>query len=201
MTVRALITDEVQPAAELAARAFHDDPLFAHLHPDPATRDRAFAIEHAAYVRRIYLPSGQADALTLDRQLAGVALWLPPDALAGHDWLCLPALVRANGLVRAGSILREYAAFNRAFPTGRRFQTLGLLAVEPGLQGRGVGSALLRHGLARADADGLGAYLETGTLENVAFYERFGFRVIGTIEPRTAPMHWAMWRQPAGSAS
>ena len=196
-TIRTMRTGEADEAVDLAARAFHEDPLFTHLHPDPAARPREFAIEHAAYLRRLYFPVGNAESAVVDGRLAGIALWLPPNALSGlewREWLCIPALLRAVGWSRTRSMLREYAAFNEAFPTDLRFHYLGLLAVDPSVQGQGVGSALLTAGLARADAESVGAYLETGTPGNVAFYERHGFSVVREIVPPTAPRHWAMWR-------
>lgn len=202
MTVRPLRPDEAPAAAALAARAFHDDPLFVALHPDASRRDRAFAIEYEAYLRRIYLPAGIAEAAEVDGRIGGLALWLPPASLSGlrwREWSCLPALVRAVGLRRLPGVVREYAAFDRAFPTEGRFHYLGLLAVAPELQGQGVGGSLVRVGLARADRDGVGCYLETGTEANVAFYRRLGFDVAGRIPLPTAPTHWAMWRPPASA--
>ncbi|MEM1118038.1 MAG: GNAT family N-acetyltransferase [Bacteroidota bacterium] len=201
MTIRPLVAGDVEAAAALAARAFHDDPLFVTLHPNAATRDREFAIEHAAYIRRIYRPVGIPEVAEVDGRLAGLALWLPPDGQGSLRWremACLPALLRAFGLWRLPAALREYGAFDRAFPASGRFHYLGLLAVDPEAQGRGVGSALLRRGLDRADAEGAEAYLETGTEANVGFYARHGFEVEGRIPLPTAPTHWAMRRPPRG---
>lgn len=203
MTIRPLRPGEAQAAALLAARAFHDDPLFVALHPEAATRDREFAIEHEAYIRRLYLPAGIVEVAEVDGRLGGLALWFPPAALRGlrlREWSCLPALARAVGLRRLPGVLREYAAFDRAFPSSIPFHYLGLLAVAPEAQGRGVGSTLVRTGLARADRDGVACYLETGTEANVGFYRRFGFDVSDRIVLPTAPMHWAMWRPAASEA-
>ncbi len=43
--------------------------------------------------------------------------------------------------------------------------------------GRGIGRALIEAGLAKARADGTGAFLSTGTAANVTIYGRCGFRV------------------------
>jgi predicted N-acetyltransferase YhbS len=50
---------------------------------------------------------------------------------------------------------------------------LGPMAVEPFLQGRGVGAALIRHGLAAATKLGHGAVILVG---DAPYYGRFGFR-------------------------
>jgi ribosomal protein S18 acetylase RimI-like enzyme len=54
-------------------------------------------------------------------------------------------------------------------------------------QGRGLGSALLKAGLARCDAEGAAAYLESSNPKNVPLYERHGFEVIGLVQPADFP--------------
>ena len=58
---------------------------------------------------------------------------------------------------------------------------------------RGIGSALLESWLREVDADALPAYLETDRPENLAFYRRFGFDVVGTHEIWATPI-WRMER-------
>lgn len=206
MDVRPLARHEASGAAHLAARAFHDDPLFTHLYPDAASRQRRFVTEYSAYIRRIYLPVGIADVASVvppeaSGGFSALAMWLAPDAhrdLMARERACLPALRRAAGLARLPFILRAYDAFDAAFPSDRWFYYLGLLATAPEAQGRGLGSALVRAGTDRADREGAGCYLETGTQANIAFYERHGFRVESEIPlPDGGPTHWGLWRDPA----
>jgi uncharacterized protein YjiS (DUF1127 family) len=69
--------------------------------------------------------------------------------------------------------------------------------VRPEAQGRGAGSALLARGLARADAEGLPAYLEATSRRNAALYARHGFEVQAIVEAEGYPEIILMWR-PAG---
>jgi GNAT superfamily N-acetyltransferase len=55
---------------------------------------------------------------------------------------------------------------------------LGPIGVDPELQGRGVGKAMLGSFLDMVDKEGSPAYLETDVEKNVPLYERFGFKVI-----------------------
>ena len=72
---------------------------------------------------------------------------------------------------------------------------LGSLGVDPVHQGRGVGTALLRHWLARTAGDVSGAYLETDVRDNVGFYDRQGFAV--ERETRVLGVRvWCMRRPP-----
>jgi GNAT superfamily N-acetyltransferase len=73
------------------------------------------------------------------------------------------------------------------------------VGVERHLQGRGIGTALLRVFCQRMDALGAMAYLETDKRENVAFYERFGFQTQGQ-EPVLEVPNWFMARALSGSA-
>ncbi|MEQ4299826.1 GNAT family N-acetyltransferase [Plantactinospora sp. B6F1] len=72
------------------------------------------------------------------------------------------------------------------------------MAVLPALRGRGLGGAMLRHHLVRADADGIGCYLEASSPRNRALYERHGFRPEGEPIrlPDGGPALQPMWRDP-----
>ena len=72
---------------------------------------------------------------------------------------------------------------------------LAAIGVRPGSQGQGLGSALLKPGLAYADARGLPCYLESSNERNVPLYERHGFEVRALHHmPGGGPPMWLMWR-------
>jgi predicted N-acetyltransferase YhbS len=74
---------------------------------------------------------------------------------------------------------------------------LDSVAVEPGWQGRGIGSALVEFGLARTRATNTAVILETGTPRNVPLYERLGFHVVEDADsPEGGPYVWFMRRDP-----
>ena len=69
--------------------------------------------------------------------------------------------------------------------------------MAPERQGEGIGTALMRDGLARADRDGVAAWLETSIARNAAYYEGFGFRaVVDEDAPDGGPHIWFMRRDP-----
>lgn len=70
---------------------------------------------------------------------------------------------------------------------------LEYLGVEPAWQGQGLGSRLLEELTRRADARGVGCYLETATRRNVPLYQRFGFEVREEKEI-IGVQAWMMWR-------
>jgi ribosomal protein S18 acetylase RimI-like enzyme len=72
---------------------------------------------------------------------------------------------------------------------------LFILGVEQAAQGQGLGSALLAHMLARVDADGMPAYLESSKERNLALYGRHGFEVTAEVVIPSGPRIWPMWRE------
>ena len=74
---------------------------------------------------------------------------------------------------------------------------LDSVAVAPGSQGRGIGSALIEFGLEQAREGGTAMVLETGTQRNVPLYERLGFHVVEEADsPDGGPHVWFMRRDP-----
>lgn len=79
---------------------------------------------------------------------------------------CLPRLLRLDDFLRTHH------------PRAPHF-FLAVLGVEPDLQGRQLGSALLQTLSARADAAGLPCYLETDREPAKRLYMRHGYEVVG----------------------
>lgn len=71
------------------------------------------------------------------------------------------------------------------------------MGVDPALQGKGYGSALLNHALQQCDQEGCLAYLESSNPRNIPLYQRHGFRIIGEIQSGTSPTMAAMLRAPS----
>lgn len=191
-----------QPAAIVAlARAFHDDPLFNFLVPDPLSQARAMLTFIGSRVADA-APLGEVWVARNDASIAGVAVWLPPGAyprgarreLANYlrDLRSIPRIGR-----RTLAGMRLESALQRAHHlVSEPHWYLALLGTDPAFQRRGAGSALLTPVLERSDAEGIPAYLETQKPDNVPWYRRHGFEVTGELTPRGAPSMWAMRREP-----
>ena len=107
----------------------------------------------------------------------------------------LPPLVRFLGL-RTASVLGGLDRMEERHPQDPPHWYLFILGTEPAAQGRGLGSALLDQGLARVDADGMPAYLESSSERNLALYGRHGFEMTSEVVIPGGPRIWPMWREP-----
>ncbi|MEU4243116.1 GNAT family N-acetyltransferase [Actinoplanes sp. NPDC026619] len=91
------------------------------------------------------------------------------------------------------------AAMHRHHPTKPDHDYLAFLGVQPGWQGKGLGSRLLRHRHDRLDHAGRHAYLEATGDRNRRLYERHGYLALEPFDvaPDGPPLH-PMWRPPRG---
>lgn len=71
-----------------------------------------------------------------------------------------------------GTIVGSVRLWHVAAASGHAALLLGPLAVEPALQGRGIGAALMQTAIAAATADGHRAVILVG---DAPYYARFGF--------------------------
>jgi ribosomal protein S18 acetylase RimI-like enzyme len=124
---------------------------------------------------------------------AGAAVWLPPGAWQGANTPSQMHELTADGGARFDAFWKWIESSVAAEPLWH----LDSVGVEPALQGRGIGGALIEIGLARARSDGIGALLETGTARNVPYYERFGFCTYEDSDaPDGGPHVWFMRWDP-----
>jgi GNAT superfamily N-acetyltransferase len=124
-----------------------------------------------------------------------VALWLPPGV--GPDGETVMGLMRESmGDQTFEDVSGVFEQMDELHPNEEHWY-LPLMGVDLVAQGRGLGSALLRHALKTCDSDGLPAYLEATSPRNRNLYARHGFDVVGIIQAGTSPPLWAMLREPA----
>jgi ribosomal protein S18 acetylase RimI-like enzyme len=182
--------------AQALASAFQDDPVITWIFPDEHRRRRVLGAFMEFRLRNLAFPHDQVWTTTGG---AAAAVWLPPPGrwqLSRPQRLrLLPALVRFLGL-RTASVLGGLERMEERHPHEQSHWYLFILGTEPAAQGRGLGSALLAQGLARVDADGMPAYLESSNERNLALYGRYGFEVTSEVAIQGGPGIWPMWREP-----
>ena len=182
--------------AQALASAFQDDPVIAWIFPDEHRRRAVLPAFMEFRLRKLAFPHDQV-WMTADG--AAAAVWRPPPGrwqLSRRQRLrLLPSLVRFLGR-RTASVLGGLDRMEERHPDDRSHWYLFILGTEQAAQGRGLGSALLSHMLARVDAEQMPAYLESSSERNLALYGRHGFEVTSEVAIPGGPRIWPMWRQP-----
>jgi GNAT superfamily N-acetyltransferase len=195
-TIRAIGRPDVRPTAAMLARAFYDDPLMAWILPDERIRRRRLAAFFAMTMRGASLRHEGPEILLTGGQVLGCGNWMPPGTWRPPAWrqlATLPGLARTLRS-RLGVASAAYGTLMRAHPREPHWYLAGL-GTDPPAQRTGVGSELMRSRLARCDAAGLPAYLESSKASNVPFYQGHGFTVTGELRiPDGGPTTWLMWR-------
>ena len=182
--------------AQALGSAFQDDPVIAWIFPDEHRRRAVLAAFMEFRLRKLAFPHEQ---VWMTAGGAAAAVWLPPPGrwqLSRPQRLrLLPPLVRFFGL-RTASVLVGLDRMEQRHPQDRSHWYLFILGTEQAAQGQGLGSALLDHMLARVDADGMPAYLESSNERNLAWYGRHGFETTSEVAIPGGPRIWPMWREP-----
>ena len=194
MQVRTAAPADLAVVAETAARSLDAEAMLRWSFGEDRFRERIrrhFAHYDAENVRHGWV--------RVVAEGAGIAAWIPPDARDEHE---------AIGPAPPGDmaeILGDHAERHTAFwdwvaehEPPEPLLYLSHIGVVPERQGEGLGTALMRDGLAPADDLGVPAWLETSRANNVSYYERFGFRsVVDEDAPDGGPHIWFMRRDPA----
>lgn len=177
-TVRPCTPADLETAADTLAAAFADYPWTRYVVPeeDYATRLRA--------LQRLYLAHAlQHGVVGVVDDGSGVVAMLPHDAPDPDD-TTLQQVVALHG--------DRLDRLARPTPPHEDW-VLETVGVRPDAQGRGVGAALLRYGLAEAARRGARAVrLETSSDRNVRLYERHGFRTTDRGDRPDGPPVWTM---------
>lgn len=196
MAIRELTAAAIDEATAVTAQAFAADPMFGWVFPDPDTRTAKLrrlmrvAVEYGVrYGRVTGTDDGQA-----------VSIWTPPGTGVTIGGMLRCGLLGVPLRVGVGPFLTFMGA-NDVMEKIHRARVpephwyLMVVSVAPAAQGKGLGTALVREGLAKADAAHLPCYLETSAPRNLPLYERLGFEVLEQATlGRQGPPAWAMRR-------
>jgi GNAT superfamily N-acetyltransferase len=161
--------------------AFEDDPVERWLYPD----DAGYREHFPAFIKAF---GGDAfDDQTVWRlgDFDAVAFWFQPGREPDGDAVGQVLVETTDGGLHADAFA-TLEQMVEGHPAGRHWY-LPWFGVHRALQGRGLGTHLMRHCLETVDASGVPAYLETPNPRTVPFYERAGFSVTSVAQAGACP--------------
>lgn len=183
--IRAAVPEDLAAVSRTFTRSFWDDPVMRWLFPDDAEfGDGTVMLD---FLRRLIL-NGNA-LVTPD--VVAFSLWVEPGR-PEVDVESTTSRIPTAELIEKFIALRE--ALDRNMPPEPHWY-LQMVGTHPDWQRRGIASRLINEGLSWARRDGVGVYLETETIENVAYYRHLGFEVRSEWDVDRGPHMWGMWRQ------
>lgn len=170
-------------ATKCLIKAFSDDPLFKKMCEYSSNDWHGFATRAFSWTNYMMAASYDMAEVVVDDntgEIICVADWELPNMtvmmllrgiifafviLLTDGWCMLKCYVRVMDTLEKKR--HELA------PTAHHLQVLGAA-----VQGKGVGSKLIKVGIERAEKAGVPCYLESSNVKNIPFYERHGFQVL-----------------------
>jgi GNAT superfamily N-acetyltransferase len=196
MAARTATESDYRAVVETIAAAFHDDPLWSWVFPDPELRRQQQATMFGFYVESSL--SGGTVLIT-DARAAAAIVDTPPaerELTEQIEARLEPFLREALGS-HAGAVLETLERFEAAVPEGPPFYYVSFLGTRPDSRGRGLGMSLLSEVCGEADRERKPVYLESTNPDNNARYERHGFeRRTDFWTPDRERVVTTMWRDP-----
>jgi GNAT superfamily N-acetyltransferase len=198
-TIRKATSADLEAMVTTLARAFADDPVWGGW----AFPDRARAMQQRSAFFGLWVEMSLRDGWVLvTGGCETVASWFSPGT--GTDSADDAARFLALAHDRLGADAARFLAgcevIERMRPAGTPFHFLSLLGTHDAHRGRGLGGLLLDASLAIVDREEMPAYLDSTNAANIPFYERRGFRRIGSYRLPEGPEIVPMWRKPSGAA-
>jgi ribosomal protein S18 acetylase RimI-like enzyme len=187
--VRTATAEHIDRCVAIIVLAFSGDPAARWAFADP----QAYFAIFPRFVRAF---GGKAFDQGTAHHVVGcaAALWIPPGVEPDEKTMVglIESAVPECNRESVFSVLEQMATFHPKEP----HWYLPLIGTDPSQQGKGYGSALLRHALTVCDRQKLPAYLEATSPRNVPFYRRHGFEVVGTVQAGNSPTITPMLREP-----
>lgn len=189
---------DIHDVCTTLALGFAGDPVWGDW-AFPAAPDR---VEPLIRFWRPFVSSAvRYEGMMMTPGCSAVAMWVPPGVAEidpENAALAEETIAEVCG-PRAPLVMAGFEVFEASRPDGR-FWYLSLLATHPDHRGQGLGMALVADQLARIDAQGLPAYLESTNPVNIRRYEAAGFARFGGFDLPDGPRVDTMWR-PSGDGS
>ena len=203
LVLRLLRGKELAQAARLVGRAMRDNPANVAVFRMQNAEHRSIAMGHffvpvlgGIYQRGLVLGAFRSNGLVGICGMTRPGFCRPGPI---EKVRAFPKAMIGNSIGAPLRILHWVGEWARRDPAEPHWH-LGPVAVEPSLQGQGIGTAMLNAFCALVDGTCAFSYLETDKRENIRLYERFGFTVVESAEVLGVP-NWFMSRVPWASST
>lgn len=189
-SIKTVTSSNVDQAVGTVVLAFSADPVARWFYPDP----HQYLLHLPSFVWAFAGRAFEYNSAYHINKYSGAALWLPPDVHPDENAL-IELLQRTIPEEHQQEIFAFIEQMDSSHPSEPHWY-LPMIGVHPAKQGKGYGSALLKHTLERCDGEGKLAYLESSSPKSVPLYQQHGFELLGTIQVGSSPPLFPMLRKP-----
>jgi GNAT superfamily N-acetyltransferase len=187
-------------AAEIVAAAFFDYPMFTFYFPNHKKR----ALVLPWYLGNVLNCALRYGDVYTTPEISGVIFTLPPghtkitqSEYIQNGFLLTPLLLGIRDYQRSQECEKFVADTHEKIMGDRPHYYLWGLTVDPNQKRKGIGTALLKPVIEKADLENKPIYLETHDEKNVAYYQSHGFSHIHTGKLLKYDLSiWCMVREP-----
>ncbi len=172
---RKLTWKQLKYFARMAAESYVNDPVHSYATKSEKTRKKY--VYH--FMMERLSTSNREDIIYVDEENRGICIWR--EAHNEYDFfdfmLCPHWFFLALYLPNTVKTLMAYSHLDvKVFPENTYI--ISPVFVSPEHQGKGIATRLIKKGIADLGAKGYNLGLEAQNPDNVAFYEKLGFKVI-----------------------
>lgn len=186
--------EELPQALDVLAKAFSTQPSSFAIFPGKTDIERRMKTTFRVLLEQM---PGQVFVAKSDDSVVGVmrmVQWPDCQMKPLQGIRMLPTLIRAGSLRSMFRALKFRGTWAKSDPKKPHWH-LDPLGVAPDLQGQGIGSQMMEFYCSKVDETAMAAYHETDRPENVDFYKKFGFEVVGEESILDFP-NWYLLRNP-----
>lgn len=171
-----LTKKELKYFARMAAESYVNDPV--HSYASKSEKIRKKYVYHFQ-LERLATSNRQDDIIYVDEENRGICVW----RRAHNEYTFFDFILCPNWVFLAfywPNTIRTLMAYShldvKVFPENTYI--ISPVFVAPEHQGKGVATKLIKQGIADLMAQGYNVGLEAQNPDNVAFYEKLGFRTL-----------------------
>ncbi len=172
--------DDKQSIIQILSSVFHDNQSVNYLIPQvPSQEKRIHALMDYSF--ETCLSFGKVYLLNDSRACALVSFPERTKTTLKSLLLEIKLIFNSIGVRNINKAIQREKAISKHYPKENIYY-LWFIGVLPEFQGQSIGEKLMREIIADADQMGRPIYLETSTLRNIPWYEKFGFEVYGELD-------------------
>ncbi|MBY9006073.1 MAG: GNAT family N-acetyltransferase [Candidatus Lokiarchaeota archaeon] len=185
---------DIKKASSVLANAFSEDPIWKRIINEFNLNNETIP---KIYEMPIRYCMRYGDVFASSKSLEGVIALVPGRKAIMTVWSAIRSGAFLLGVKLGMKFGKKIRRIFKIIEDDKKNLNIGqyyyiyIFGVSDVYQGKGFGGKILRAIIDRSEKEGKSLYLETETVENVKFYEKFGFKVMKEI--RLPELDLPMW--------